>query len=71
MYYLLIKSLHLIFVLLHLINIIQSELVALITETTNIVILGLVISCVTARCRQEFLIDTLLGNEYFLTVLPV
>ena len=25
----------------------------------------------TARCRQEFLIDTLLGNEYFLTVLPV
>ena len=45
MYYLLIKSLHLIFVLLHLINIIQSELVALITET-NTVILGLVISCV-------------------------
>ena len=27
--------------------------------------------CCTARCRQEFLIDTLLGNEYFLTVLPV
>ena len=25
----------------------------------------------TARCRQEFLIDTLLGNELFLTVLPV